>query len=301
MHIYTLHKWQHLHNFSSVDAKGERRTRYVLGLTALTMLVEILAGNLSGSMALLADGWHMGTHVAAFLITMFAYRYARRYAQDARFAFGTGKIGVLGGFASAVALAVVAVIMGMEAITRLLSPQPIHFNEAIAVALLGLLVNVISAYLLEDAHEHDHHDHNLHAAYLHVVADALTSLFAIIALFTGKYLGWAWLDPLMAIVGAFVITHWAYDLLKDTSLILLDGSIDAPIKAQIISEIERHADNRISDIHVWKVGPEHYAAIISIVTHHPEAPEVYKLLLRDFQELSHVTIEINPCHDAPCL
>ncbi|MES9928997.1 MAG: CDF family Co(II)/Ni(II) efflux transporter DmeF [Candidatus Thiodiazotropha sp. 6PDIVS] len=307
MHEHSLENWQHNHDFSIKNEHGEKRTFYVLILTAATMVVEIIAGSVFGSMALLADGWHMGTHVAAFMIAIFAYQYARKHAENPAYAFGTGKVNVLGGFASAVALVVVALVMLIESVQRIYSPHEIFFNEAIAVATLGLIVNVISAFLLKDDHHHHHHghddhhqhhhDHNLRAAYLHVLADALTSLLAIIALVSGKYFGWNWLDPMMGIVGAIIITRWSYGLLRETSPILLDGSIDDEYQAAIRERVESDSDNRISDIHIWKVSPNHYAAIISLVTHHPKATEYYKNLLSDFSKLSHVTIEVNVCKE----
>ena len=257
MHTDTLEHWQHDHNFSIENRKGEKRTQYVLILTAITMVVEVVAGSVFGSMALLADGWHMGTHVAAFMIAVFAYRYARKHATNPTYAFGTGKVSVLGGFASAVALAVVALVMLFESLHRLVEPQVIQFNEAIAVACLGLFINVVSALLLKDNHHHHHghdhehhHDHNLRAAYVHVLADALTSLLAIVALLSGKYFAWNWLDPVMGIVGAIIITRWSIALLKQTSPILLDGSIDAEYQSAIRERIETDSDNRISD--GWK-------------------------------------------------
>lgn len=309
MHSHNLHNWQHDHDFAVVHEHGERRTLQVLLLTAVTMVIEVAAGLVFGSMALLADGWHMGTHVAAFLITLFAYRYARRHAGDPSFAFGTGKVSVLGGFASAVALALVALLMGVESVQRILAPQPIHFNESITVAVLGLTVNIISALLLQGHHEHahdhhdhgHHHDHNLKAAYLHVLADAFTSVLAITALLAGKYRGWSWLDPAMGIVGAAVITRWALSLLKETSPILLDGSIEEETLAEIRHRIEERIDNRISDIHVWRLGPTQYGAIISIVTHFPQNVSYYKDLLRDCKDLTHLTVEINACDGEACL
>ncbi len=313
MHTETLNQWQHDHDFMAYNHQGERMAYYVLLLTAVTMVVEITAGTLFGSMALLADGWHMGTHVAAFLITIFAYRYARTHADNPAYAFGTGKVGVLGGFASAVALAVVALMMLLESLQRIIEPQSIQFNEAIMVAVIGLIVNVVSVFLLKDDHHHHHHhdhehhhghhhhDHNLKAAYMHVIADAFTSLLAIVALLAGKYYGWNWMDPVMGIVGAIIITRWAYGLLSETSPILLDGSIEQPYQHEIQQAIESDADNRIADLHVWKVGANHYAAIISLVTHHPQNTEHYKALLKRFDRLSHVTIEVNQCHSEPCL
>ncbi|MCG8345066.1 MAG: CDF family Co(II)/Ni(II) efflux transporter DmeF [Chlorobiales bacterium] len=306
MHIHTLDKWRHIHDYSTRNDKGERRTQYVLLLTAITMVAEIIAGTVYGSMALLADGWHMGTHVAAFLITIFAYRYARKHAQSPAFAFGTGKVTVLGGFSSAVALAVVALVMLVESLERIMNPETIQFNQAIAVAGIGLLVNIVSAIMLSDDHDHDHghdhhHDHNLRAAYMHVLADAMTSLLAIFALLGGKYIGWNWLDPVMGIVGALVITRWAYSLLRETGPILLDVSIEKDYQQAIQEVIENDADNRVSDIHVWKVGANHYAAIISLVTHFPNTMDHYKSLLRDFHKLSHITIEVQECKETPCI
>lgn len=315
MHTHTIDEWKHDHNFALDNQRGERMAFYVLGLTAVTMVVEIVAGMAYGSMALLADGWHMGTHVAAFLITIFAYRYARAHADSPDYAFGTGKVGVLGSFASAVALAVVALVMLLESVQRFFTPHAIQFDEAIMVAVIGLVVNVVSVFLLKDdhhhhhhSHDHDHHhghehhhDHNLKAAYMHVMADAFTSLLAIVALLSGKYYGWDWMDPVMGIVGAIIITKWAYGLLQESSPILLDGSIDQEHLEAIQRAIEADADNRISDIHIWRVGAHHYAAIITIVTHHPQGVEHYKGLLQSFDKLSHVTIEVMQCDSEPCL
>ena len=311
MHTHKLEHWQHEHDFSVLHEHGERRTLQVLLLTATMMIVEVVAGVIYGSMALLADGWHMGTHAAAFMITVFAYRYARRHSASPAFAFGTGKVSVLGGFASAVALAVVALIMMAESAQRLFTPHVIHFNEAIGVAVLGLIINIISALLLQDDHDHETHnhhhahahghDHNLKAAYLHVLADALTSVLAIIALTSGKYLGWNWLDPVMGMVGAVVITRWSYGLLRETGPVLLDESIDEQYRALIRQRIEDDADNRVTDLHVWKVGPTHYAVILSLVTQYPKPPEHYKALLADLDRLSHITVEANQCAGGPCI
>ncbi len=308
MHINTLNNWQHDHNFAVTHDKGERRTKQVLVLTFFTMIVEIVAGITFGSMALLADGWHMGTHVAAFMITIFAYRYSRIHANDQTFAFSTAKVGVLGGFASSVALAVVALIMVIESTQRLFEPHLIHFNEAIAVASFGLLINLISVLLLKDHDHHDHHDdhghhhhdQNLKAAYLHVLADTLTSVLAIIALLAGKYYAWNWLDPVMGIVGAIVIMRWSYSLLKETSPVLLDENIDEKYRQAVKTKIENDSDNRISDLHIWRIGPKHYAIILSLVTHSPKPPEYYKELLEDFNKLAHITIEVNHCIGEPC-
>ena len=323
MHARILNDLQHEHDFAVAHGKGERRTKLVLVLTFLTMVLEITAGYLFGSMALLADGWHMGTHVAAFAITLFAYRYSRIHAHDDTFAFSPGKVAVLGGFTSSVALGIVASLMMVESGERLFTPHVIHFDEAIAVAGFGLLINLISALLLRDHHHHhspkpknkagdkakeshhhghDHaHDHNLKAAYLHVLADALTSVLAIIALAFGKYYGWNWLDPVMGLVGGLVITRWAVVLIKETSPVLLDESIDLDYKMAIKERIEGDADNRISDLHVWRVGPGHFAVIISLVSHTPQAPDYYKALLKDFHGLSHITVEVHQCLDETCL
>jgi len=309
MHIHTLENWQHSHEFSVKNDKGERRTWYVLILTAITMVVEIIAGSVYGSMALLADGWHMGTHVAAFVIALFAYRYARKHAHNPAYTFGTGKVNVLGGFASAIALAVVALVMMLESVQRIVDPRAIQYSEAILVACIGLFINVVSAFLLKEDHSHDHHgdhahhhhhDHNLQAAYFHVLADAMTSVLAIVALVFGKFWGWDWLDPIMGIVGAVIIVRWSYGLLKQTGPILLDGSIDEQYQQAIKVTIEKDSDNRISDIHVWKVGAHHYAAIIALVTQFPRSVEYYKNLLKDFDKLSHITIEVNECREEPC-
>jgi cation diffusion facilitator family transporter len=309
MHIHSLDDWQHSHRFNADDAHGERNTKRVILLTLFMMVIEISAGYLFGSMALLADGWHMGTHAVALGITVSAYYFARRHSDNPDFSFGTGKVGVLGGFASAVVLAVIALLMGAESIKRLINPLPIHFNEAIVVAALGLIVNVVSALLLQGKHHHGHEhasnkmhqDHNLRAAYLHVLADALTSLLAIFALTTGKALGWVWMDPIMGIVGALIITKWSYGLLVDTGKVLLDRDVNREAIAEIKSIVESDSDNRISDIHVWRVGPHHLSAIISIVTHFPKSPEHYKKLLSAYDEIIHVTVEVNKCESEPCI
>jgi cation diffusion facilitator family transporter len=310
MHKHSLARWEHSHDFTFIDKKGESRTKQVLLITVVTMVAEIIAGTVFGSMALLADGWHMGTHAGAFAITLFAYHYSRKHLDNKDFTFGTGKVSVLGGYSSAIALAVIALFIGVESIKRLITPHEIRFNEAIAVAVLGLMVNLFCAFLLrsnhsrtqEHGHDHDHHhDHNLRGAYLHVIADALTSVSAIFALSFGKIFGWQWLDPLMGVVGALVITRWSYGLLRDTSTILLDRNIDKNQIESIRQAIESDSDNRVSDIHVWKVGPVDYAAVISLVTHHPQPTEHYKKLLENSKELSHLTIEVNLCKEDPCI
>ena len=295
--------WRHDHAFGAEhQSKGERRTRWVILLTLVMMVVEIAGGWVFGSMALLADGWHMGTHAAALGVALFAYAYARRHANDPSYSFGTGKVGSLGGFASAVGLAVVALMLFGESLWRLASPATIRFNDAIAVAVLGLIVNIASAMMLRvDDHHHGgghpghqhHHDHNLRAAYLHVLADALTSLLAIAALTAGKYLGWNWMDPMMGIVGSIVIARWSYGLLKDTARVLLDAGVDAEQRSAIKATVESDVDARVVDLHVWRVSPNHLAAIVSVVSRVPKAPDHYKARLQGHAELVHVTVEVN--------
>ena len=307
MHSYNLEKWRHHHTFHFDGGHGERNTRRVVLLTAGMMVIEIAAGTLFGSMALLADGWHMGTHAMALGITLFAYYYARRNADNPLYSFGTGKVGVLGGYSSAIILGVVAILMAVESIKRFRNPVEIRFNEAIAVAAVGLLVNIFSVYLLNDRHTHshdDHHhhkDHNLRAAYLHVMADALTSLLAIIALFSGKLLNWIWMDPFMGLVGAGLISRWSYGLVIDTGKILLDTGLKPDLLSKIISAIESDADNRICDIHIWPLNSGHFSAIISIVTHYPKSPEYYKQLLDEFTVIEHITIEVHEAEGEPCI
>jgi cation diffusion facilitator family transporter len=301
-----LQQWQHSHDFSVNHDRAEKSTTIVMWLTAITMVAEIIAGSFFGSMALLADGWHMATHVAAFGIAVFAYRYARRHANNSRYTFGTGKVTILGGYTSAVALAVTALTIAIESVTRFFQPQTILFNQAIVVAFLGLIVNLASAWLLQDHHDHDHHldhhdhhheDSNLKAAYIHVVTDALTSILAIIALFGGKYLGWIWLDAVMGLVGAAVIFKWSYGLVQDTGAILLDGASDKHTKLDIMTAIEADGDNHVTDLHLWHVGQNHLSAMIAIVTQNPRAPEYYKSLLNNVPFLVHVLVEVNSSRD----
>ncbi|MGD9370328.1 MAG: CDF family Co(II)/Ni(II) efflux transporter DmeF [Desulfobacterales bacterium] len=310
MHIYNLYHWKHSHRYTIDDRRGERNTRRVILLTLSMMTIEIAAGYIFGSMALLADGWHMGTHAIALSITAFAYFFARKHSDNPNYSFGTGKVGVLGGFASAVVLAVIALLVGVESFQRLITPKTILFNQAIAVAVVGLIVNLVSAFLLQNKHhhgnkhdsgKHHHHDHNLRAAYLHVLADALTSVLAIIALLTGKIFGWIWMDPVMGIVGATVITKWSYGLLIDTGKILLDRDVNQEAVDEIRSKIESDSDTKVTDIHVWRVGSHHLSALISLVTHYPKSPDHYKNLLLEYDEIVHVTIEVNACEGESCL
>ncbi len=304
MHRTDHSRFGKTHDFVPDFSKGERRTRIVIVITGVMMVVEITAGLLSHSMALLADGWHMSTHVIAFLITAIAYYFTRRHASNERFSFGTGKMGVLGGFASAVVLSVVAFLMAGESVRRLFVPLTIHFNGAIAIACVGLLVNLGCAVLLADHHHEGghrsahHHDLNLRAAYLHVLADAFTSLLAITALTGGKFFGWAWLDPVVGIVGSGVVFSWAYTLLRDACGILLDrtpSSSDLP--EEIRRTVESDGDSLVTDLHVWQVGIGKFAAIVSVVAHEPKSSDHYRGLLREHDELVHLTIETQHCRE----
>ena len=290
----------HTHDFHHGHERGERRVYMVLLLTLVTMAVEIFAGFIFNSMALTADGWHMGTHAAAFGITIFAYRYARKNAQNPRFSFGTGKVSVLGGYSSAVALGVVALLLAVESISRIMEPQEINFRAAIIVAVVGLIVNLLSAVLLKGDHhhgrgheEHHHEDHNLKAAYLHVLADALTSVAAIVALTLGSIFGWEILDPVMGIVGSLIITKWAFSLMKETSSILLDGSIDPSVYTDIRTAVEAVPEQRVTDLHVWAVAPEHLAVILSVETPVRRTPDEIKALLTDVPHLIHINVEVH--------
>jgi cation diffusion facilitator family transporter len=309
MHSHTLDDWRHEHVFlGAAHDRNERRTWLVVGLTAAMMVVEIAGGAIFGSMALLADGWHMSTHAGALAIAAFAYRYARRHVRDPRFAFGTGKLGDLAGFASAVLLALIALLIGYESLVRVFQPVPIHYAEATAIAVVGLVVNLMSAWILgaghdhEHDHEHDydhhhHHDHNLRAAFFHVVADALTSVLAIVGLLAAWGYGWTWLDPVIGIVGALVIAHWSWGLIRDAGAVLLDATPDGELAAEIRDRLEQ-GDDRIADLHVWRVGPGHHAAIVALVSDAPRPVETYKARLADLSRLSHVTVELHRCnHD----
>ncbi|OHC73817.1 MAG: cation transporter [Rhodospirillales bacterium RIFCSPLOWO2_12_FULL_58_28] len=311
MHIHQLDTWRHGHTFIDLEVNqaNERRTLYVVMLTAVMMVAEIVAGWMFNSMALLADGWHMATHAGALGIAVFAYRYARRHMADRRFTFGVGKVEILGGFTSAMVLGMVALLIAWESANRLVNPLSISFDEAMIVAMIGLMVNLVSARLLRGDHGHDHsphhdggrQDHNLRAAYLHVLADALTSMLAIVALLCGKMFGWIWLDAATGIVGAVVIGRWAIVLLHDTGRILLDSAVDNEKSQKLRQAIEDDSDNRIVDLHIWRIGPQRLGAIISLVTHYPKPPEHYKALLGHMGELAHVTVEVNVCDDDPCL
>jgi cation diffusion facilitator family transporter len=303
----------HDHIYLGADhSRNERRVWIVIGLTTAMMVAEIGLGTLYGSMALVADGWHMSTHASALMISGLAYYFARHQARNTRYTFGTGKFGDLAAFASAIVLALVALLMGWESLRRLAHPVAIDFREAILVAVLGLAVNVVSALLLRGDHDHHHHyhgnahgggshghshqaqahDNNQRSAYVHVIADAVTSVLAIAALTLGSQCGWIWLDPLMGIVGGLVIAQWSYSLVRTSANVLLDAlPADRALHQEIRAAIETASD-RITDLHVWQVGPGHHAAIIALATPKPREPAFYKERLSTIGELSHVTVEV---------
>ena len=323
----TAGSWKHDHVFLGDDHdRNARRTWWVIGLTATMMVGEIVAGAAFGSLALMADGFHMATHAGALTIAALAYLYARRHVNDKRFTFGTGKLGELAGYTSAVILAVVSILIGFECVVRLANPTTIRFDEAIAVAVLGLIVNVASVFLLHDSghghdhghghahhehagHDHDHDhphphphakaaqgpaaskDHNLQAAYFHVLADALTSILAIVGLIAGRNYGWLWMDPLVGLVGAIVIARWSWQLLKGAGAVLLDTVPDGVTETEVRNLLE-FGDDEVSDLHLWRVGPGHMALIASVVSANPRPAAWYKAKLSPLAELSHVTIEV---------
>ena len=287
---------RHTHTFGQDRRRdGERRSFVVILLTTATMIVEIVAGILYGSMALLADGLHMASHAAALTITVAAYVYARRHATDARYSFGTGKVNALAGFTGALLLAIFAAGMAFESFDRLLSPVEIVFNHALVVAVVGLAVNAASVFLLgegrEHEHEHEHHhDHNLRSAYLHVLADALTSVAAIVALLAGKYFGLVWMDPVMGVVGAILVGRWSWGLLRDTSGVLLDRQAPASITDRVRAAIEPHGE--IIDLHVWSIGPGIHACIVSVGCDRAMGPEDYQPLIPKELGVVHLTVEV---------
>jgi cation diffusion facilitator family transporter len=318
MHTHSLDAWEHNHVFLGAKHElHERRTWVVVALTAATMVAEIVGGTIFGSMALLADGWHMSTHAAALAISALAYRFARVHAHSPRFSFGTGKVGELAGFSSALILALIALLIGYESVMRLIDPVPIRFNEATLVAFIGLAVNLASAWLLfdKDHHHHDHDDHdaahgahdhdhdhdrghgadtNIRAAYLHVLADVLTSVLAIAALLGGRFYGWAWLDPLIGVVGALVIARWSWGLLRTSGAVLLDAVPSARLIDTLRERLEIEGD-RVTDLHLWRLGPGHAGVTAAIVSDHPQAPAAYKARLAGIEGLSHVTVEVHAC------
>jgi cation diffusion facilitator family transporter len=312
--ILSADGYKHSHRFDEGNPLAEKSTLRVAMLTAIMMVIEIAGGWYYNSMALLADGWHMSSHTVALGLSVIAYVYARRYAHDPRFSFGTWKIEVLGGYTSAIFLVMVAGLMVYQSVERLIAPSPIRYNEAIAIAIVGLLVNLASAWMLKDGHrhhhdhahghdEHEHHEHhghhdfNLRSAYLHVLADAATSVLAIIALFGGKFFGASWLDPVMGLVGAGLVSIWAFGLLRDTGRVLLDAEMNTPVVAEIREVIDALPFKAIlSDLHVWRVGKGKYACILSLATDNEGSPEYFKQQLSIHQELVHISIEINPLY-----
>jgi cation diffusion facilitator family transporter len=308
------HPRAHSHAFGQdLRRPGEARTLVVIAITATMMIVEIIAGIVYGSMALLADGLHMASHAVALSINAFAYVYARRHAHDDRFSFGTGKVNTLGGYTGAVLLAGFALAMAVESVNRLIQPVEIEFNQAIFVAVLGLIVNGVSVLILGhhhhpgDAHDvgtdleehahyhehhHQHHDHNLISAYLHVLADALTSLLAIFALLAAKYFGFIWADPLMGIVGAILVARWSIGLLHSTGVVLLDRQGPDDIREMIMRRLENDGD-RVVDLHLWAVGPKMYSAIIAIVADEPQQPDHYKSLIPPGLGIVHTIVEVH--------
>lgn len=292
---------QHSHTFFIASAANEKNIRRVVILTAVMMIAEIIGGGIFRSMALMADGFHMGTHAFALGVTLLTYWYARRNASNPVFSFGTGKVNDLGGYTSAILLLVVAVIMAYESVRRFLQPVAIQFNEAIIVACIGLGVNLLSAWILRDRHDHEHtgshpdrehahRDHNIKAAYLHVLADALTSILAIVALLLGKSLGWVWMDPVMGVVGSIVISRWSIGLLRETSGILLDKVADSELVQQIRKRIEEQ--DEVNDIHLWEISPGRYSVILSVHSRTPKPVEHYKAILGKFPDIVHSTVEV---------
>lgn len=315
--------WRPSHDYRPLESRTERQAWKVVALTGVTMLVEIVAGYAFNSMALLADGWHMASHMLAIGLAAIAYWLARRHARDPRFAFGTWKIEILAGFASALLLLGVVVMMAFESLWRLWQPQQIAFEAALWVAAIGLVVNLLSAWLLRDSHEHhghahgtdhshDHdHDHghehghapsgrdlNRHAVLLHVLADALTSVAAIAALGAGLWFGWSWLDPLIGLAGAVLIAWWARGLLAETARVLLDREMDNPLVGEVRDCVEQTPDSQLTDLHLWRVGRAQYAGVLSVVTHGAASPDDYKRRLARFPQLVHLTVEVNRCHAA---
>jgi cation diffusion facilitator family transporter len=311
MHSHSLDQWTHEHVFlGTMHGRNERRTWFVVALTAVMMVAEIIGGTVFGSMALLADGWHMATHAAALGIAGLAYLFARQQARNRRFVFGTGKFGDLAAFASAIVLGLIAIQIAYESAVRLFHPVPIAYGEAIAIAVLGLAVNLLSAWLLRDDHDHHddhadghhhHRDNNLRAAYVHVLADAATSVLAIAALLLAMLSQWTWTDPVVGIIASGVIASWAYGLIRDAGAVLLDAAPDQNLEVAIRERLEVGGD-RITDLHLWQVGPGHRAAVVSLISDHPLAPSAYKRRLSGLPHLCHVTVEIEACpHAAPAL
>jgi cation diffusion facilitator family transporter len=313
MHKDHIHLWQHEHDFNMEKKSSEIKTLIVVIITLLTMSAEIFFGWLFNSMALFADGWHMGTHAAALGISLGAYMLARRHARNLEFTFGTWKIEILGAYTSAIILGIVGIAMVFISIERFLSPLEIRYDQALIVAVIGLAVNVVCAFILGSGHDHarDHehdredHDHgmdlNLKSAYVHVIADALTSILAIAALLGAKFLHLNWLDPAMGILGAFLILRWALSLLRETSHILLDRQSDSLLGGKIRETIEADKDSKVSDLHIWQVSQGQFACIVSVVTGSNQSYSHYKKLLDKIPGLAHVTVEVLSCSpERPC-
>ncbi len=319
----------HSHSFLGIGhERSERRTWAVIVLCTAMMIAEIVGGLLFGSIALVADGLHMSTHAGALMLAALAYTYSRRHADDPRFTFGTGKLGDLAGFTSAIILAMIALLIGYEAVSRIFVPVPIHFSEAIPIAVLGLVVNLASAWLLGGGHDHGHahghhhhdhhhdhghdhghdhdHDHghahhhaahigrdnNMRAAVVHVLADAAVSVLVILGLVLARAFGWLWMDPLVGIVGAVVIASWSYGLVRDTGAILLDMNPDRALAARLRGIVEADGDT-IADLHLWRLGPGHLGAILCVATRHARAPDHYRTRLAGITSLSHLTVEVH--------
>jgi cation diffusion facilitator family transporter len=316
MHTHSIEGFRHTHVFlGEAHARNERKTWTVIAICAAMMVAEIVGGVWFGSVALIADGLHMSTHAGALLIAALAYTYSRHYAGDERFVFGTGKLGDLAAFTSAIALAMIALLIGYESLNRFVNPVPIAFSQAIPIAVVGLGINLLSAYLLRDdqhhrhGHSHDHQqgddahsrahgvyhrDHNLRAAFVHVMADAAVSVLVIIGLVAGRQFGWIWMDPVMGLIATIVIVSWSWSLVRAAGAVLIDVSPDPALSAKIVARLELCGD-RISDLHLWRVGPGHMAAIVSVVSDHPETSSAYKKRLADLPSLSHLTIEVERC------
>jgi len=331
MHTESIAQWQHTHIFGQDKIRsGEQRTLAVIIITSIMMVVEIIAGVAYGSMALFADGIHMGSHMVGLGISFLAYIYARKHAHDQEFSFGTGKVNALAGYSSAIFLVIIALFMGYESVNRFIHPVTIEYNQAILVAVIGLIVNGASMLILgEKVHNHPHGDgndhshdptdqeqehtfdhdrssghthangadHNLKAAYLHVLTDALTSILAIIALLGAKYFRLTWMDPFMGVVGAFLVIKWSVGLIQGTTKVLLDHQIPADIQKRIIGILESYKDTKVSDLHIWSIGPGIYSSEIGIVTKYPESPDRYKTLIPEDTGVVHTTIEVHLCPD----
>ncbi|MFW1951196.1 CDF family Co(II)/Ni(II) efflux transporter DmeF [Acinetobacter beijerinckii] len=295
---------RHSHQFDEGNPLAQKKILIATILTAIMMVLEIFGGWIFNSMALLADGWHMSSHMVALGLAYFAYRMARHYSHDKRFSFGTWKIEILAGYSSAILLMVVAILMGIQSIDRLMHPVNIYYNEAIAIAIVGLLVNLVCAWLLhddhhhhhghDDHHHHDHHDLNQKAAFIHVVADAVTSVLAIVALIAGKYFGWNFLDALLGVVGAILVAKWSWGLLSETGKTLLDAEMSHPVVDEIKEVIDQFTQVKITDLHVWKVGKGKFSCILALESTGADlTPDAVKKALSIHEEIVHASVEIH--------